>query len=441
MKVSLLSAALILIAASFFGWQGHARLVDAREDHGRLVAEAEAMGLDASGTANGADGKAAQTKTRRDDPGDKAAVVKAFSAKLVAFAKEMEAMQKEGKQPDEDMQKRMFEVLEVMLSLDAAQLKLLVAEIRGTTDLSDEMRTGILGFAVMMLANDHPAAALAIFTESGDLMKETGSSQHVISSAVARLAQEDPMAALDWIRKNSKEHPEMVTDQTKRGVLAGAARQDPKLAFSLIAELGFEDGSRAVGSIVETATTTEQRKAVLAAMRDHAKTLGPEAAAAITKETLKELGQGLSRQGHDGTVAWLKESGLSPEETADFAEGVQPWQTKSETGKWIGWLAENVPGDKMEIRVTLFMNQWARDDYKAAGLWLNDFKDGPAKDAAVKSYADSVAPYEPASAAEWALTLPEGEERKKLLISIHDQWKSKDAEAAAEFARENGIGE
>jgi hypothetical protein len=437
MKVSLLLAALILIAASVLGWRGHTRLAEVRTEHDRLVEEGRVLGIDAGAAAGDSGG--AQTKSRRSEVVDKPAKVKAFAGELMAFAKEMEAMQKSGQQPGEGMQKRIFEIIDKMLDLDAAELKLLVGEIRSASDINDEMRSGILGFAVMMLANDHPAAALAIFTESGDLMKDQGNSQHVLSSAIARLAQDDPMAALDWIRKNSKTHPDLVGEQTKRGVLAGAARQDPKLAFSLIAELGFESSHMAVRSIVDTATSTEERKAVLAAMREHVKTLAGDAAKQMKEQTLNTLGQNISQAGYDSAMTWIGEANLSEEEMAEFAQGVQPWQTKAETGKWITWMSEKFPKEEMAPRMSMLMRQWANDDYKAAGEWLNDFKNGPTKDVAVKSYADAVLPYDPAAAAEWAVTMPAGKEKTDLMGNIYRQWKSKDEAAAAEFAREHGI--
>ena len=442
MKVSLLLAALILAGASFFGWRGHGQLTQARDEHGRLVQEAEALGLDAAGASTG-NGKAAQTKTKRDDEGDKQAAVKAFATKLVAFAKEMEATQKGGAQPDENMQKRIIEILDEMLSLDAAQLKLLVAEIRNASDLSDDMRTGILGFAVMMLANDHPAAALAIFTESSDLMKEGRASTHVIASALSRWAQDDPLAALEWIRTNAKEHPDLVTDEAKRGVLKGAAKQDPRLAFTLIDELNLGEGGgwNAAHAIGESATTPEQRKGVLLALREYMKTTDGDERHAVCRETVTALGQGAVREGYDHAVSWLESAALTEEETRAFANGLSPWQMRDDTGKWIEWMDAKLPPEDVPVKVTSLMDQWAREDYKAAGVWLNDFKEGPVKDAAVRSYATTVAPYEPASAAEWALTLPEGEQKSKLLINIHKQWKGKDEAAAAEFAREHGIGE
>ncbi|MCW1913456.1 hypothetical protein OJ996_07720 [Luteolibacter sp. GHJ8] len=436
MKASLALAALILLAASFFGWRGHTRLAEVHAEHERLVEEGRALGIDGDAASGSGD---AQTKSRRAEAVDKPAKVKAFAAELVAFAKEMEAAQKSGQQPGEEMQKKIFAIIDKMLELDASELKLLVAELRATSDLSEDMRNGILSFAVMMLANDHPAAALALFAESGDLMKDQGTSQHVLSSALARLAQDDPMAALDWIRKNAKEHPELAGEQAKRGVLAGAARQDPKLAFSLIAELGFESSHMAVRSIVDTAVSAEERKAMLAAMREHVKTLNGDAAKQVREQALNALGQNISQAGYDSAMTWLASSDLSAQEMEEFAQGVQPWQTKAETGKWITWMADKFPKEEIGPRMSMFMRQWANDDYKAAGEWLNDFKEGPTKEVAVKSYADAVLPYDPATAAEWSLTMPAGKEKTDLMAQIYRQWRSKDEAAAEKFAEENGI--
>ena len=63
-------------------------------------------------------------------------------------------MQKQRTEPDADMQKKIVEILDEMLKMDAAQLKVLLAEFRAAPDITDEMRSGMIGFAVMMLANE-----------------------------------------------------------------------------------------------------------------------------------------------------------------------------------------------------------------------------------------------------------------------------------------------
>lgn len=441
MKYSLLLAALILVAASFFGWQGQSRLSSAREENARLAGEAGELGLN-TGDLSADASKAAVAKLRRTTQEDKEAVAKDFAAKLIAFAHEMEEMQKQGQQPDPAMQKRIMDLISGLLDMDSSQLKLVVMQLREAPGLSAEMRSGMVGFTVMMLANDHPATALNLLAESSDLLKESGMSRHVVSSALQKWAQSDPKAAIEWTRKNAKDHPEMVTNETKKGILTGAAKIDPALAFTLAEELDLkEDGSALGNSIAESANTAEQRTAVMKALRDHVKTLGDKERIVMLSNTLSALGGKVAQEGFSSGSAWLEKADLSEDEREGFANGINYWQTKGDTGKWLEWMEGNVPAGKLDNKVKSLMDQWTQQDYKAAGQWINDTKEGPVRNAAIRSYASNVAPYEPASAAEWALSLPESQERKDLLGNIHSQWKKKDANAAAKFARENGLAE
>ena len=73
-----------------------------------------------------------------------------------------------------------------MLSLNGDELKILIAELRGRTDMDDEMRKGMIGFSIMMLAQEHPEKALAIFTESSDLLEDNPMREHVLSSSLTQ---------------------------------------------------------------------------------------------------------------------------------------------------------------------------------------------------------------------------------------------------------------
>ncbi|WP_367870780.1 hypothetical protein [Luteolibacter sp. Populi] len=440
MKLSLILAALILIAASFFGWKEHGRLSSAHTENSRLVGEAQELGLDTADLAAGGD-KSTQTKIRRDPQVGKAAQAKDFATRLIAFAREMEETQKKGGQPDDAMQKRIVGIMEEMLSLDPAQLKLLVAEFRAAPDLTDDMRSGMIGFAVMMLANDHPATALNLLAESSDLMKNDGMAMHVVTSALTKWAQDDPKAAIEWIRKNGKDHPEMVNAETKQGILTGAARLDPVLAFSLAADLDLKDLNSLGQAIGQAGNTSEERIAIVGALRNHLKGLEGEQRKQMLNSTMGALVNKVVAEGYASSAAWLDSAKLDEAETTAFADGINSWYVKGDTGKWLEWMDGKLPPERLDAKVQSLMGEWAQKDYKAAGQWIDDAKDGPVKNAAVRSYAGTVAPYDPGSAAEWALTLPEGKERTELMGNIHTQWKQKDAEAAAKFARDNGLPE
>lgn len=418
MKLSLLAAALILAVAAFFGWQDHAKLAAVRESHGRLMEEARALGLSTDGLVE--DGKAVLPAKTARAAGEAAGGIdpKEFAVRLAAFALKMEAAEKSGSPPDEGFQQEIFSLLDDMLRLDPEQLKVLIGELRANGELSGEMRRNIVGFAISMLANDHPAAALAIFTESSDLFGEKEGGRHVLGQALSKWASQDPAAALDWVRKNAAAHPDLVTEETKRDLIGGTAKRDPRLAFKLIGELGLEDASNAGQHIANSATSPAERNAILSALRDHLAAGGVDGASHLRSSTLKALAQGAMKDGFDGATEWIDGAGLDSADMLVVAGGIEPWRTGADTGKWIGWMSAKLPAGEWEEKAGEMMGHWTRSDYKAAGLWLGQAQDGPARQAAVMSYARTVAPYDAAAAAQWAATLPPGKEREELLEAI-----------------------
>jgi hypothetical protein len=424
MKISLFIAALILAIASFFGWQDHRKLAAVRESHGRLSEEARALGLSTGGLVK--DGKAVlPAKTGREEMGAANGIdAKDFARRLAAFALKMEAMEKSGTPPDEGFQQEIFALLDEMLQLDPAALKVLIGELRANGELTGEMRRNIVGFAISMMANDHPASALAVFTESADLFGDKGGGNQVLGGALSKWASQDPAAALEWVRANSAAHPNLVTEETKRGLIGGAAKQDPRLAFKLIGEFGLEDADRAGEEIANSPATPADRTAILSALRDHLATEAGEEAETFRVATLEALATNAMKDGFENASAWIDGAGLDAADAATMAKGIEHWRTGADTGKWIEWIGSKLSGEALHAKAGTLMDQWTRNDYKAAGLWLDGTAEGPAKQVAVKSYAKAVAPYDPEVASQWARTLPAGQEREALLREIEANAKN-----------------
>lgn len=441
MRYPIALAVIIAAAALGLGWHDARQFATVRTTHGQLVAEAAQLGLTLDPLHP--DKPVRVTKRERED---RAASAKRMSVEFISFAREMEAVSQSGKPMDEAMQKRMMEAMDRLMSLDAIQMKILIAEVRATTDLKDETRQGLIGFSLMTLANDHPQAALAMFIESSDLLKG-GMGQHVISTSLARWATDDPQAALEWVRKNGASYPEAVTDEAKRGLLTGAAIQDPKLAFQLIGELGFKDANgsnNAILNIVSAAKTPEARTAMLAALHDHLATLTDDKARAdVARMGVSALVQNVAQEGFESASKWLATSSLTPAELAGFAESFNPSSAKSgETGQWVAWIGDTLPADKADQKINSLVSNWTRTDYQAAGQWLAAAPDGPAKNSSVRAYAETVSRYEPEVAAQWALTLPAGKSREDTLRHVYHNWPKSDpaaSAAAAAFAQQHGI--
>ncbi len=439
MKISIAVSLLILAVGASLGWHDRQQLAAVRESHAQLVAEAARHGIAIDSTHSAS--PILITKRERED---REAEARLAAAEFIAFAKDMEAFEKKGGgQPDEAMQKRIMDFMERMMSLDSAQLKILIAEVRAAKDLKDETRQGLIAFSIMTLANDHPQAALALFTESGDLFEDDQMGKHLISSSLAKWAKNDPLAALEWVKKNGEKFPDLVTEDAKRGMISGAAAQDPKLAFQLIGELGLKDQSQAISGIMSSAKTPEERSATLAALRGHLASLQDENARnEAAKRSIGSLARGLAQDGFESATQWIAGAKLNPSELESFADGMSHSVKSGETGQWIEWIGETLPTGKSDDSIRNLVSNWTQNDYQAAGKWLGTAPDGPAKITSIRAYAETVSRYEPESAAQWALTLPPGKDRDETLKQIHQNWPKTDpadTAAAAAFAKAHGI--
>jgi len=433
MKLSLSTAALILAIAAGFGWHDHHRLADSRERHGKLVAEATHLGISIDPSHPNQTARGPRSQENR------AGRYKLTASECIAFAKDMkEAKNKEGGSFDEAMRARMMEFFDGLAALSAAELKTIFTAIDATSDLDDESRDQLASLVIQALINQHPQAALAFFTDSTDPIIEK-SRRHYLSTALKRLAKDDPMAAIQWVRSHGKKFPDHVSDDTKRNLLSRVAVQDPKLALQLIDELGFEDRSWAVSGIVRAAKTPEARTATLLAFRAYLST--PEGKRASDRTRPFSSFADSAQDGFESATSWIATAHLSPKELDDLARGLPNGVKPEETGRWIEWIGQTLPG-KADITIDTMMERWTEKDYRAAGTWLTQAADSPVKQAAVASYAKTVAPYEPETAAQWAMTLPAGQKRNIALQSIYQKWPKNepaDKEAAEAFAEKHGI--
>src|ERR1035437_8272822 len=198
MKAPLLLTLIILISGSLWSWQENRQLMILREWHSQVLLEAESLGVPPDVSKPFTPGRSALR--HKDDSHQK---VKEFTDKRVALAKEMKEIEKSGQQRDEATQKRYLEMIDGVLSMNGEELKLHIADLKGRSDMDDEMKKNMLGFSSMILAMQYPRTALALFTESPDLLKDNLIGWHVLSSALTERAKDSPMAALEW---RSEEH-------------------------------------------------------------------------------------------------------------------------------------------------------------------------------------------------------------------------------------------
>ena len=436
MKIPVALTIVILAAGGFFGQREGRTLTLLRTRHHELQREAAALGITAG------DGQTAiSTRASKRPRTEAGAKGREFARHFIAMAKEMKEMEKNGGKSGKELEKLRMEIIDQLLSLDSQELKTLIAEIRGSGDLDDDTRRGMLMFSIMMLAEQNPQAALAVFTESSDLLGDDFMGKHALTSALSEWASQQPLEALKWIKENATKHPDLANDDAKRSVIAGAARNDFNLALQLIGELKLPaDDTNVIDKIAGQATTPERRTEFLNALRSHVASMeNPDQAANILKSGMRSVFNVVARSGYDASMQWIGSADLSAKETADLASGLNYYQTKEDTGKWLDWLsAQDMDADTSSAITRNLMGSWTQRDYQAAGEWLAAASAGPAKQTATMSYLQTIAPYEPEVAAQWAETLP-AEKQADALKSVYAALKEKDKAAAEDFAARHGV--
>ena len=428
MKISIAFSLLILVLGSVLGWQENQLHASVRASHEKLVAQAAQLGitLDPTSAVEGV-----RVTKRGQQREDKEAVAKTLAAEYIAFAKERQAIEKKGGQPAMATQEQAQKFKDRILAMDPTQMKILIAEICASPELEKESRERLIRFPIMILTSDHPQTALALLAESPDFMTENVMNSDAVFESLKKWAKDDPAAALEWVRANGAKFPDLVDDDTKRGMISGTAMKDPQLAFKLIAELGIKDGDRIIYSIAGAAKTSEQRTATLAALRAHLATL-PEGKIRdqASGVAIQELGWNTGKEGFEAGSKWIENAALSPEDLADFCESAYCIKSE-ESGKWIEWIGTKLPVEKSKGSISMMVLNWMEKDYQAVGKWLAATPAGPSKNISIRRYAETAAFYEPESAVQWAMTLPPGQDRDETLKKI-DQNRSKIGNAAKE---------
>lgn len=422
-RISLLVFLLILAAAGL-GWRDHQRLASLRATHGKLIAQAAARGISVD---------SAQARASKRPREDRAADARLAAAGFIAYAKEMESVKWTPGFPDDVTELRMADQMDRMTALDGNQLKIVIDELVAAKDIADSTRANLIAFSVRRLAIDHPQAALRI------LAGLSASFHRTTSAVLVEWARKDPAAALGWFRANSVTFPADLTDFVKPELIYQAA--DPKTAFQLLGEFGM-DPKDFIPGIARKAVTPEERTAVLVTLREWLGTTEDrKVIEEVSGEAIRILAMGESNdpEGFDSSTRWIAGANFSRTELESITRGLEKTLKLDESGKWIEWLGQTLPADTARERIFHLVKHWSERNFKAAGAWLASTPDSPAKHAATCAYAETICSKDPAMAIQWALSVPEGEDRDRTLNELYNAWPKDDPAGAAAFANEHGI--
>ncbi len=459
MKFSTVATILIVAIAAILALFQHGRITELRADNTKLVTRAVALGIpvetDGSPSGKSDAGNAGPSGFASRTGGGGAtgssaarhrAEAKTFANELFAMMRKMKEIREGGGRLALDAEREAMAFFQRFLDLDPAVMPHLIQEIRDRQDITDDEKREILAVSFMSLAQNSPESALNLYIDSKDLITDKGSGEKMLEMALAGWASKDPAAVLAWLETNGADLPSDVRSVGRRGAIANVFRTDPGLAIDMTLKLPGEESwkiAEGISSFVrEPAEQLELLRTLDAKLGEStAGSNGAENPGQLLRlGLLNVVGSTLARQSFSAASEFIASANLSVADHEQLAHGmVETMHAVKEPGVWLPWIYENLPAEKRDNNVTTVVRNWTLKDFQSTADWIGTQPAGALRDQSTRAFAETVAPQEPASAAEWALTLPPSEQRTELLLKIRDHWQSKDEAAAAAFAIEHGL--
>ena len=430
MKTSIALTLLILALGLPLGWRNRQQLMKARERHAQLVAEAARSG----GIHHDSTSRKKAERITKGEHESKQQIAMKIAADLIAARKNGNG--------NEITQDASLDSLAAVAAMDADQLNFLFPEILASKELTDEARQSLL-FSLAEVASDHPQAVLTLVIKSPDLLKIVGLGKILVSSALVKWAKDDPQAALAWVRLNQEIFSKSTDQEGRLRFISSAAEKHPALALRLVNDLGLEptDQTSALSGICSAPQTAEDRTNTLAAINTYLASLpAGKQREGMSEQLITEIMNDAAQDGFDAGSKWLDQAGFTPEQLKSMFDRNLVWVTEvGEAGKWVEWMGKTNTGEGTNPWIKELVRHWAQEDYLAAGKWLESTPEGPTKNTSISAFAEALSHHHPATAEQWALSLPLGQERADTLKTIYTKWPQDDQAARHAFGKKHGF--
>lgn len=348
-----------------------------------------------------------------------------------------------GETPDEATKAAFGKIEATFPHLNATEWKIILTALLDAEDIDKEKRLLISRYWLRQyLAESNPHAALQFVKEHAASFNDEEGVEGVVVDALRNLAKNDPLAAVEWMKKNDAELPVATKLQSQVAVIHTVAIKDPELAFSLISELKLDYNftHKAMQTIVTAAKSNDERNTTLAALRKYRDTNKKDKK--LSSETERMVGYfswGFKETGIKGAKAWIANSNLTEKELGAFCDELSRNYDGTEHAEWIEWMGEALDPDLGTSPIMDMISRWTDRDYESAGKWLASAPEGPAKIAAIRGYAWHTFKHDPETAMKWIYTLPPGRDRDETLKTIHMNWSKDDPTGKEAFKMEHRI--
>ncbi|MEM7386420.1 MAG: hypothetical protein AAF514_15880 [Verrucomicrobiota bacterium] len=313
--------------------------------------------------------------------------------------------------------------------LDRGPVEVLRALVRklesGSRD--NPKREGLVQGVLLVLGRTDPRFALDWLVEH-----DRGSvSVKTLEGVLSSWHQEDSEAAFKWavgLVGGSKASISPATAEERRllirGVGRGLARGNPRAVVQLAAAIAEDSG------------LTEEllRHAAEAVDTDHGWLDLVRASMTTWESTPGDQDDGFRERALEAITSGIRGNGaltefrdlvdrvaLPPDEKNRFLTESVLRAFDDQTGERMDWLIDRSSPDRLQGNVQRVMSSWASKDFNAAARWLGTLDSSGVRDAAVVSFCQVIAGFEPDSALAWAATVADPDLRSRTEALIQEE--------------------
>jgi len=246
----------------------------------------------------------------------------------------------------------------------------------------------------------------------------------VLSAWAAR----DPEAVINWNFKLAGIAPHPARDSLLATIFKTLASRDMAKAFFYLENTrSSNERAQALRGVLETVQTPQARERIL----EIAGSLKDEE---LRTQTRRAVVENWARQDAAAAAAWVEKSEPAWERSRLMDTLGLTWMESDPPTAAAWWLAHE-PGRDTVVKI---INVWSQKDPDAAGTWLDAQPPGPQSDAARMTFSRQVADLDPGSALTWAATISDEAMRDSTITHIFENWRERDATAAAAFLKQSG---
>ena len=295
-----------------------------------------------------------------------------------------------------------------LIDLSPKELKRMITDLTSDLSLDPKEVRELVSISLNLAASrqGETAAELAL------AYRRQGGS---VTGVIGGWAQQDPSNAFAWLEKNKealgKDYAKAQEEAVKRSV-----GRDPALALHELAKVHLSGLEEVARGLAENLHDDASRAAFAEELRS--KTPGGLFVSDdLSTCAFSALGRSLSKQSPDESSDTIRS--LSPAEAAWVADGVSSSnEALNHAEAWLDWMGKSQSAEDPLAPVPSLLTKWISDDYRAAGEWINRQPQGEFRNKAAANYAGMMAKRFPDTAKDWANTLPEGPEKRRLLEDL-----------------------